>query len=54
MKARLPLLILLSAGLASCGTTKTTEEGTLATLAEAEPDLSDVELADGLERAAES
>jgi tetratricopeptide (TPR) repeat protein len=51
---RLPLLILLSAGLASCGTTRTTEEGTLATLAEAEPDLADVELADGLERAAES
>ena len=50
MKARLPLLILISAGLAACATT-TTEYGTLAELTQAEPDLADVYLQDGLDRA---
>ena len=53
MTARLSIWLLLAVGLASCATT-TTEEGTLAELADAQPDLADVELDDGLERAAQS
>jgi TolA-binding protein len=45
--------VLLAAGLASCAT-PVTQEGTLAELSEAEPDLADVQLEDGLERAAQS
>ena len=54
MNVRLLLKLFVLAGLASCGTTKTTEDGTLAELTQAEPDLADVYLEDGLERAAES
>jgi tetratricopeptide (TPR) repeat protein len=54
MNIRWPLLILLPFGIISCATTTTTDEGTLAELAEAQPDLADVQLEDGLERAAQS
>lgn len=53
MNMKSPLLFVAIAGLAACATT-TTEEGTLAELSQAEPDLADVYLEDGLERAAQS
>jgi tetratricopeptide (TPR) repeat protein len=53
MNWRLLVLAATTAGLAACATTEM-EEGTLAELAEARPDLADVQLEDGLERAAES
>ena len=53
MRARQPICVLLAVGLASCAT-PVTQEGTLAELNEAEPDLADVQLEDGLERAAQS
>ena len=46
-------VLLVALGLASCATTMN-EEGTLAQLARAEPDLTDVQLEDGLERAEQS
>ena len=55
MKIRSPLVVLSFAGLAACATTSTTTgDGTLAELAQAEPDLEDVVLEDGLERAEQS
>jgi len=53
MNARWPLLVLLPIGLASCASTPD-EQGTLAELSASEPDLQDVYLEDGLERAAQS
>jgi len=47
------LSMLLAVGLASCAT-RAPEQGTLAELSQTQPDLADVQLEDGLERAAES